>query len=457
MSKKAKPHQRGSYYPKIRNNQGKAIWYICWYDSGAKQTRHKSTRVAAVGSGYDNELLPPDEVLDIRDDLYRNDLRSHEQAAEEAILAHLVEDYYVEHGRHKAGKESIYYAIRHFIGFLNHEAKDTKNGKLGRDAVLSDIKKPFVRRFQKWRSGQHEYIYIDPRTNEEKLFQSEGAGWNRIDTDTALVRAAINWNYHENRIDVHPYVAPVSPELKNKARETSFTPEQFGAFLNEAVKMFDQHPQVLIYSLILFCSGGRPEAMFDLHSNWAYDREHNLLHTNHPDRHQTNKYRQTVPVIPTLRPWLEALDGFFVSRQRRNIKKNEVTLKYGKLPITDIFKSFNTAAINAGLYREAINSRGEAVLRSTVSPISIRKMLATELAKRGVPDLEIDSFQGHLNQTTSGKHYIIYKPDYFINCVNALEAFWQDMLKHTDAHLRYYLVTNAENSNIIGLPKTAEK
>ena len=147
--------------------------------------------------------------------------------------------------------------------------------------------------------------------------------------------------------------------------------------------------------------------MFDLHSDWSYDDENNLLYTNHPDRKQTNKYRQTVPVIPTLKPWISQLQGFMVSKQRRHKRKNEITLKYGAQQTSDICKAFNKAAIKAGLSKEAplADGSGEMIKRATVSPISIRKTLATELAKRGVPDMEIDTFQGHLNQTTSGKSY----------------------------------------------------
>jgi hypothetical protein len=63
--------------------------------------------------------------------------------------------------------------------------------------------------------------------------------------------------------------------------------------------------------------------------------------------------------------------------------------------------------------------------------------MLTWLAKRGVPKEQRMALAGHEAQDTTAKNYEHLTPDYLQRAVLEIDAFFDELARHTKAHLRY--------------------
>ena len=63
--------------------------------------------------------------------------------------------------------------------------------------------------------------------------------------------------------------------------------------------------------------------------------------------------------------------------------------------------------------------------------------MLTWLAERGVPTEQRQKLAGHSPQGTTAKNYEHLTPDYLQAAVHEIDAFFDELAKHTDSHLRY--------------------
>ena len=71
------------------------------------------------------------------------------------------------------------------------------------------------------------------------------------------------------------------------------------------------------------------------------------------------------------------------------------------------------------------------------SPKTLRHTMLTWLAERGVPTEQRQKLAGHSPQWTTAKNYEHLSPAYLREAVAEIDAFFDELAKHTKAHLRY--------------------
>ena len=94
--------------------------------------------------------------------------------------------------------------------------------------------------------------------------------------------------------------------------------EELAALFNAAISI-----HMLRYLMIAVGTLGRPGAILQLPKDGCYDQRHQIIKLNPPGRTQNRKFRPTLPVPPTLRPWLEqpvGKSGLYIEFQGRPIK-----------------------------------------------------------------------------------------------------------------------------------------
>ena len=71
------------------------------------------------------------------------------------------------------------------------------------------------------------------------------------------------------------------------------------------------------------------------------------------------------------------------------------------------------------------------------TPKTLRHTMLTWLAKRGVPKEQRMALAGHAAGDTTARNYEHLSPDYLKAAIREVDAFFQELSKHTKTHLRY--------------------
>lgn len=74
---------------------------------------------------------------------------------------------------------------------------------------------------------------------------------------------------------------------------------------------------------------------------------------------------------------------------------------------------------------------------SGATPKTLRHTMLTWLARRGVPKGHRMELAGHKPQDTTAKNYEHLTPDYLQAAVHEINAFFDELSKYTQVHLRY--------------------
>jgi len=71
------------------------------------------------------------------------------------------------------------------------------------------------------------------------------------------------------------------------------------------------------------------------------------------------------------------------------------------------------------------------------TPKTLRHTMLTWLAERGVPSEQRQKLAGHSPQGTTARNYEHLSPNYLREAVAEIDAFFDELSKHTTTHLRY--------------------
>jgi integrase len=219
----------------------------------------------------------------------------------------------------------------------------------------------------------------------------EGYSESYINRHLTVLRAALNHAHENGRLRAIPPIRTLREQPKPKH---VFTPDQMAEFFDRA--RATEH--LFRFCMIAANTLARPDAVKAL-SPFQVDVAAGIIHLNPPGRRQTKKFRPSLPITDTLRPWLRVWDGSPYVHYR------------GRL-IRDIGNSFARVGADMGL---------------EVSPYCIRHTMATELAKANVPEGQIARFMGHIPPGTkrSTEFYIHYRPDFLRDAVTAIDAYFE--------------------------------
>ncbi len=236
-----------------------------------------------------------------------------------------------------------------------------------------------------------------------------------ISRTLSVGRAAIRRAWKAGEIKSAPFVMEVESAADRRGKDPKGRPltiVEMGRLLDAA-----QSFHILAFCMLGINTLSRPDALLGLTRDQC-DFEHGIIHLNPDGRRQTRKYRPTVPMTQTIRPWL--LERPHEPSRRRTITlRQDHVIAYNGRPVSSIKTAWRILRIEAGL-------------DDRVNPYSFRHTMARELRARKVAAEEIDIMLGHLppgNKTSL--IYAPYAPDYCQGAVEAIDDYCRRLQDHT--------------------------
>ena len=171
-------------------------------------------------------------------------------------------------------------------------------------------------------------------------------------------------------------------------------------------------------------TAGRPEAVLEL-TDANIDLKRNLIDPNQPGRVHSRKRRAIVPIAKAVRPWVEGIEGKLIKYKVPIAEKN-------RLPGGPTHFERETSSI-----KTAWNNVCQEVGIEGATPKTLRHTMLTWLAERGVHPEQRQVLAGHARQGTTARNYEHLSPDYLRDAIAQIDAFFDELAKHTKAHLRY--------------------
>jgi integrase len=211
----------------------------------------------------------------------------------------------------------------------------------------------------------------------------------------ATVKAAILWAHRAEIITAVPAFIRGLPDGEPRERIMS---------IDELARLWDaaEQPHMQAFIMGMICTVGRPAAVLELTRFWC-DFERGTLDLNPQGRERTNKRRPVLPMANALRPWLASCDGHLVEYRGKPVRK-----------INAVFR----------------NVRAAAGFDADVIPYSIRHTMASELAGRGVPELELGAFMGHkMRESRTTGRYVKFRPEYLRHAREAIDSVVNEMAR----------------------------
>lgn len=241
------------------------------------------------------------------------------------------------------------------------------------------------------------------KARQEELKRALAARNFRPDTIRRVFEmlfAALNFCYQAEELDRVP------PRIKL----AQSPPKDFVATYDQIAAFWDapKPPQFQMFLVLLLGTGARPSTVLEL-TKFQCDFADGFIDLNPPARLQTDKRRAVVPMCAVVRRWAEAADpGPLVSYLGRPIEYPNQTWRR---------------------IRRAIG------LPEQFTPGAMRHTIATELARRDVPDTQISQFLGHLMPNRVTARYAKRRPRFMVETVEALDAFFEEIAQRTKSGL----------------------
>lgn len=336
------------------------------------------------------------------------------------------------------------YSVKALERFFAH---DRASGHLADRLTLAHLKKRTVERFIAFR-------------------KAEGVCGETIEGDLAALRRGMRWAEREELITAAPFIKAVDPEDRSEPRSVEFDMEQVAAILEAAAGRPDRE-HVLIFSLIMLSTHFRCEAVLEMQSHQVdkvtvlgTGESRWILNSNAPGRRQTTKKRSRVPACSILRPWLAGIEGKVIVYRTALAERRWAVPgvpEYFERPCYDIGKAFEACQVAAGLAHPGLNlirpmldDQGQQAVRingrtkedvpqwqGIGTPNTLRHTCHTYHQTVGTPQAQIDMAAGHSGEQGSGRNYTHLRPEYLKDFMAATEAYWEEMGRLTQAHLRH--------------------
>lgn len=374
MPREDSPFVYGDYWLD-RRRDGKAadVWQIAWYEPGTRQVRYRSTKRKSLDDA-------------------RGEIRAHEERAraqgpqkpEDAKVLPLLWNYWDEHGRDADSAAQIASSIRQFIGFLMQDVASP-------DVTVAQLNGLLFERFRKWRMAPHTYDV--PWGGKDYRHSSPGVSGEAVQRNLDDIRAGLNHNTGDNaRLPWVPKVPAVNGKYRSPPRDLVFTREQMGAIIGYATCSGIEPLRFILLMTGTLC---RPEAALAMSPLQQYRKDVGVIDLHPPAWPRTKKHNAELPVIPELRPWIEA----WAECPHKAVLSRKVW--------------WRTLRKNLGLPARA-------------DPKTIRHTVATRMRTMRVPFNEIETALGHLVLKRTSRVYAKYDPDYLLNVSKALSTIWAD-------------------------------
>ncbi len=317
-------------------------------------------------------------------------------------------DWLTHHVANLADPARYACSAQHWLTFF---VMQRRAGRLVDGPFVSDLSPELQATFRAWRT-------------------TAGAGGHTISRDLAALRGSLNWAWKNQRIDHPPFIMDVPPHQKAPPRDRVLSLEEIGRILDECAGK-PEREHLIRFIVIELGIAGRPQAVLEL-TDANIDLENNLINPNQPGKVHTRKRRPIVPIARFVRPWLEGVEGQIVKYRVPIAEKHRVPggPTHSERRTASIRKSWNAACGNAGV-------RG-------ASPKTLRHTMLTWLARYGVPKEQREMLAGHRPQGTTSRNYEHLSPSYLLDAIAGVDAFFEQLAQHTQAHVRYSCDTRGE-------------
>ncbi|HEY9092140.1 tyrosine-type recombinase/integrase [Parasphingorhabdus sp.] len=244
----------------------------------------------------------------------------------------------------------------------------------------------------------------------------EGVIANTVKTnDLVALRRSVTWAWENKLIPSVPFIGRIdNRELHSSKQALTLTQKQVAQMLDVMAASEDRE-HLFLFSMIMLSTHARVEAVLEADSS-QIDFDNNIFNFNARGRMQTNKRRPIVPIAPTLRPWLEGLDGKVL--RYRTLRKDG---SYRTIECKSVRQAFKRVLSKIGI--------------EGGYPNTLRHTCHTYLQSQGVPQAQIDLAAGH-SEPGSGRHYSHLRPEYLKEFIEGVETYWNGIDQFTDVHRR---------------------
>ena len=281
MSRETSPYVVGEYWlDKRRDGESPSIWQVATYDTQRRQVVYRSTRCKSL-----------DEAKVAIHAYVAKERAKKPKDESEAYVALMLDLYWEEHGRNVVSPDQIASSIRQFLSFMIQDS-------IGAAATVADLTPQVFERFRKWRMAPHSYEL----RWRDKLYQhsSKGVKGESVQRNIEDIRAALIHNEREHRIRA-PRIKDLAEGYRSPPRDRVLTADEIVAMVGYALK---QDANLYRFIALQLATLVRPEsaALFDPSVQW-----HGAYIDLHPPKwKRTKKVNPRAPVIPELRPVLQA-------------------------------------------------------------------------------------------------------------------------------------------------------
>ncbi|MGI9361635.1 MAG: tyrosine-type recombinase/integrase [Parasphingorhabdus sp.] len=352
-------------------------WSICWNDTEANTRRRVSLNVRDYNGG-----TPP---LEAQQQLAEHFSRHGKVVAGETFdLSNNLNNWLLKEGYKR---EAYGYAVAALQRWIKHEGGLT----------LEDLGPEATKRLLQFRLA-------------------EGVVANTVKTnDLIALKRSITWAWENRLIPNVPFIGRIDKrELHSSKHALELTQEQVAKALEEMISSEDTE-HLFLFTMIMLSTHSRVEAVLEAESS-QIDFGKQLFNFNAAGRMQTIKRRAIVPIVPTLQPWLEGLEGKVILYKKQR-KDGTYLVRQSRNVIKAFRSSLKRAGIEGGY------------------PNCLRHTCHTFLHSYGVPQAQIDMAAGH-SEPGSGRHYNHLRPEYLEEFVEGVEAYWTGMDRYTSVHRR---------------------
>lgn len=344
-------------------------YYIAWNDSAAGQRR-------VVSTGTSDLLLAEQKLAEH----VVNKSRPKDADPADVPLSAVLLWYWNEHGQHLTSSDAAKRASALWTEFFG-------------EANVADINRERIGAFIDW------------------LHHDKGLKMKTVSRYLSTGRAALVRAQKYGRIRTIPFIPEVEVEPFHRFR---MQPQQFAQMLG----VIDA-PHIKMFCMVGACTLARPENILDLRLD-QIDWEDGLIRLNPPGRKQTKKYRPTVPICQTLKPWLD--------HARRHNK--EYVVEYAGRCIKSVKRAFRTL-------------RSRCDFPDTFTAKSIRHTMARELRRARVNPWEASVMLGHKKPAGASATTMIYAgddpddvgPDHCAEAATAIDAYFEKLQRLTNTPL----------------------
>ena len=277
-------------------------------------------------------------------------------------------------------------------------------GRLSGSVTVAELTPQLQARFRIWRS-------------------EAGVGGHTISRDLAALRGTLNWAWKNQRLEHVPFIADVPAHQKAPARDRLLTFEEIAAILDCCVGR-PEREHLIRFMVIELGTAGRPEAVLAL-TDKNIDVKRGLINPNHQGRLHTRKHRAIVPIARHVLPWVADVEGKLIKYRVPISDRN-------RLPGGPTYFERETKSIKT-VWKAVCAEAGV----EGATPKTLRHTMLTWLAMQGVPKEQRSALAGHVAKDTTARNYEHLSPDYLKGAIREIDAFFEELTKRTNVHLRY--------------------